>query len=510
MEMIFIFSFIAYMIGMIGVGWFVSRRQTSGEDFLLGGRSLPLLLTLGTTVATMVGTGSSMGAVGFAYENGWAGTLYGIGGSIGILLLAWLFAPVRKLQFMTMSEELSYYVGAHPYIKNIVACIIYVASIGWLGAHIIGGGMYLAWLTKLDVVTAKLLIAMSFTIYVVVGGYTAVVWTDSIQAILLFTGFILMAFFSVDYVGGWDAMIAAQPAENVTLFALEKVGTLPALSLGVAILVGILATPSFRQRIYSGKDVKSIRKSFIYSGLIYLAFSCIPAIIGMSAYAMKGDLDNPAFSFPHIALNVMPTALGVLIIIAGISATLSSASSDAIAAVSVVLRDLYRLVMGKMPAANRVVFLSRVSLIFTIGIALGFALTSNDIITYITKMIAILMSGMCVCGLLGRFWPRYNWQGAAATLIVGMVSAMAISINANWLAFWGNPVIPAVISATFAGVMVSLLTPKSLLDSEHALAVLAAERAEMEEPQSRPKQVESESTSGLLSTDRATLTESKS
>lgn len=72
---------------------------------------MPLFLTLGSTVATMVGTGSSMGAVGFGYSNGWAGMLYGVGGAIGILLVAWLFAPVQ-LRFMTMSEELSYYTGA--------------------------------------------------------------------------------------------------------------------------------------------------------------------------------------------------------------------------------------------------------------------------------------------------------------------------------------------------------------------------------------------------------------
>jgi hypothetical protein len=90
----------------------VAQRHRTGEDFLLGGRSLGVFLTLGTTVATMVGTGSSMGAVAFAYVNGWAGMLYGLGGATGILLLGWLFAPVRKLRFLTMSEELSYYVGA--------------------------------------------------------------------------------------------------------------------------------------------------------------------------------------------------------------------------------------------------------------------------------------------------------------------------------------------------------------------------------------------------------------
>lgn len=480
MQNVFIIAFIAYVLAMIALSWWVSRSQKSGEDFLLGGRSLPLILTLGTTVATMVGTGSSMGAVGFAYHNGWAGTLYGLGGAIGILLLAWIFAPVRQYRFMTMSEELSFYVGAHPLIKNLVAIIIYVACIGWLGAHVIGGGMYLAWLTGLDANTAKLLIALSFAIYVVIGGYTAVVWTDSIQALILFVGFVLMALFSVEHAGGWQAMLAAQPTENISWFAIDKIGALHAISLAMAILIGILATPSFRQRIYSGKDVGSIRKSFVYSGLLYLGFSIIPAIIGMSAYGMVQDLDNAAFAFPHIALNVMPLALGLLIIIAGISATLSSASSDAIAAVSVAMRDLYFMATGKMPKANRVVWLSRISLVATIAIALSFAMLSNDIISYITKMIAILMSGMCVVGLLGRFWPRYNWQGALASLLASAITAASISLNSVWNDYWGNPVLPALFAGFIAGAVVSMLTPPSSLSSEEALSWLQSERQQME------------------------------
>ena len=200
---LFLTGFGAYVVFLIWLGWFVSRNQKSGEDFLLGGRGLPLFLVLGTTVATMVGTGSSMGAVGFGYANGWAGALYGIGGALGILLLALWFAPVRKLNFMTMSEELAYYVGANRVVKNVVGLLIFIASIGWLGAHILGGGMYLAWIADIELNTAKLIIAAAFTIYVVIGGYTAVVWTDTIQAVILFVGFILMAVLSVQHIGAW-------------------------------------------------------------------------------------------------------------------------------------------------------------------------------------------------------------------------------------------------------------------------------------------------------------------
>ncbi len=467
---LFLSSFGIYVCFLIWLGWFVSRNQKSGEDFLLGGRGLPLFLVLGTTVATMVGTGSSMGAVGFGYANGWAGALYGIGGALGILLLALWFAPVRRLNFMTMSEELSYYVGTNRVVKNLVGVLIFIASIGWLGAHILGGGMYLAWIADIDLNVAKVIIAAAFTIYVVIGGYTAVVWTDTIQAVILFVGFILMAVLSVQHIGGLDNLYAAMDPAATSFLAIEKLGIIPAISLAVVVGVGVLATPSFRQRIYSGKDVSTIRRSFVLSGVLYLFFSIIPAIIGMAAHAIDPSLDNPNFAFPYIAATVLPVGIGMIVLIAGLSATMSSASSDAIAGVSILLRDVYVMFTGRVPNKESMMNYSRLALVVVIGFALLFALTSNDIIGYITKMISTVMSGMFVCGMLGRFWKRYTWQGAIATLVGASAASFTVILSPSLSAYWGNPVIPSVVIATLAGVAVSLFTPRNMVSPEEAQA----------------------------------------
>ncbi|MDP4983510.1 sodium:solute symporter family protein [Pseudoalteromonas tunicata] len=473
-------AFLGYLGFMIWFGWWVSRNTKGGDDFLLGGRNLPFFLTLGTTVATMVGTGSSMGAVGFAYLNGWAGMIYGLGGACGILLLAKVFAPVREHQFMTMSEEVSYYVGAHPIVKNTIAVFIFIASIGWLGAHILGGGMYLAWLTGLSPFSAKLIIALGFSIYVVIGGYVAVVWTDSIQAVVLFVGFFLMAGVALYEVGGVAEMASAQPVLNQSFLSLDKVGLLPGLSLFFAVLVGVLVAPSFRQRIYSGKHVKSIRQSFYTSGGLYLLFAIVPAIIGMAAFKLNPDLENSAFSFPYMAMELLPFGLAALVIIAGLSATISSASSDAIAAVSVLIRDLYCLVFNRMPHANEVVMLSRFGLVLTIGIALLLALLTNDVIGYITNMIATLMSGLCVSVLFGHFWSRFNWQGVMTALFVSLLVSFAIILTPDWLAYWSNPIIPATTISAILAAVVTLLTPVQTRTSMEALAILKAQREEMQ------------------------------
>ena len=371
-NMSFMIWFSVYACAMITLGWYVSRKQKTGEDFLLGGRSLPMILTLGSTVGTMVGTGSSVGAVGFGYSNGWAGMLYGLGGAVGILLVAWLFAPVRKLRFMTMSEEMSYYTGGSKIIKNLVAILIFIASIGWLGAHILGGGLYLAWASGIDINVAKIIIALAFVVYVGIGGYSAVVWIDTIQSIVLFVGFILMAILAVHHVGGWSHIQQAVDPAAQSLFAVDKLGVLPALSLAMVIGVGVLATPSYRQRIYSAKTVSSVRHSFTITGLLYLGFSFLPAIIGMAVWTMNPQLENSGFAF-LFATQVLPPVLAMAILIAGMSANMSSGSSDAIAAVSIMLRDLYTLVTGHMPAPEKAIRLSRIFLVLVIALALLFA-----------------------------------------------------------------------------------------------------------------------------------------
>ncbi len=269
---LFLSCFGAYLIALAIFGSWFARRQQSGDEFLLGGRSLPLFLTLGTTVATMVGTGSTMGSVGKAYSAGWTASLFGVGSCIGVLLTAWLFAPARRFRFMTMAEELSCYVGGSVVVSRIVAVFTYLACVGWLGAHILGGGFYLSYATQIDQGMAMALIAIGFAIYSTLGGYRAVVWADTIQAVVLFSGFIVTAWFAFQSVGG----VAGLAHVNETLLSSSTNTLLAGVSLVVAITASILATPSFRQRIYSGDSVKSVRTAFIGSGIMVLLFCPLP------------------------------------------------------------------------------------------------------------------------------------------------------------------------------------------------------------------------------------------
>ncbi|HBE71655.1 MAG TPA: sodium:proline symporter [Planctomycetaceae bacterium] len=472
---LFLTWFTLYLSGVFCFGLWMSRGNRTGEDFLLGGRSLPFFLTLGTTVATMVGTGSSMGAVGKAYANGWTGWFYGIGGFFGLLLVAAVFAPVRQYRFMTMAEEISAYVGANRTVRNLLSILIYLACVGWLGAHIIGGSMYLEQILGLPSITAKLIVALGFALYSIVGGYRAVVWTDALQAVVLFIGFVITAGFAYQAIGGWDQLQSV----NATIAAKSESTWIHAISLAAATAVGVLGTPSFRQRVYSGKSARAVRKAFATSAVIYLAFGVLPASIGIAAYQANPGIEKVDRVFPFMATEQLPLALGVAVLIAGLSATMSSASSDAVAGVTTLMTDVSIAILGRVPAASKVILFSRISLAFTIALAIAMTLAAKSIVGFITSMIGLFLSGMCVAGFLGRLWPRYNAPGAIASLISASLTAAIINhlhYARPWLEFWANPVIPAVCVSVVAGIVVSLLTPPDSVSFEAAVSLLEEER----------------------------------
>ena len=100
---LFIGGFIAWICFMIFVGWITSRGKNEGSSFLTGGGNLGFFLIFCTVGATMIGTGSSMGAIGNGFNHGWGGAIYGLGASAGILSML-LFTKAKNKGFLRKYE----------------------------------------------------------------------------------------------------------------------------------------------------------------------------------------------------------------------------------------------------------------------------------------------------------------------------------------------------------------------------------------------------------------------
>ena len=121
-----------------------------------------------------------------------------------------------------------------------------------------------------------------------------------------------------------------------------------------------------------------------------------------------------------------------------------------------------------------------VALAATTGAALVMALTANNVIDYIKMMVSLFLTGMCVVGLLGRVWPRYNAAGAIASLLGASATALLFQFQESWTEYWGNPVIPSLSISIGIGVLVSLVTRPDRISNAQAIQILSNERGQME------------------------------
>lgn len=486
----FLVGFVIYIGLMILIGVFSSRNNKDGDDYLMAGRKLPFFLVLGTVCATLIGTGSSLGATANGFRLGWGGSLYGLGGAWGMFAIAFLFCSERKHEFMTLSEELQYRYGGNQTVRNVMGFFMFIAEIAWLGNHMIGGATYLSYVTGLSPIIARLITMLGFGIYVFIGGYLAVVWTDTIQLVLVLFGFLLISFNAIPMAGGWDAVSAAYMAagkpEAMSFYGLAGMSAISAISLVYTIGISQVGTPSFRTRVYTSKDNDTARKAFITSGVLLFLFSFIPAIIGMSGFTIAtregatAILQNPDYAFAYIATTVLGPALGLLFLISGLSATMSSADSDAMAGITILLVDVYSTVTKKSVPKEKMIAYSRVSLVITLVVAFLATLFARDIISYISNVVGSLIPSIAVMMIVGKYWKRATWQGGLACVFCGTLFGLMYLFAAPFRTLisgvFTGPAIPVSLTALAAAVIVSLLTAKEDVSPEQAMRMVLESR----------------------------------
>lgn len=492
---VFVIGFIIYMIAMIAIGYLSSRGKTKGKNYLTGGASLPFFLIFGTMSATLIGTGSSIGATANGFKGGFFGSAYGLGAAIGIVVFVILVkkSDLRSFGFVTMAEEAQYHYNGNKHVKALMSIMIFVVEVIWLGNHINGGATYLGFVTGLDPIIAKLLTTLAFGLYVIIGGYLAVVWTDFFQLMILLLGFVTILVSAIPAAGGWasisEAYIAAGNEGALSAYGIESVGIMALISLMYSIAIPCLGTPTYRMRVYTAKDTKTAVKGLNLSALLLFVFSFIPALIGMAAFTLASNnnvtqvLENPNYAFTYIATVALGPVLGLVFMIAGLSATMSSADSDAIAGVTTIIQDIYPLVTGKEMPEEKVTVWSRIATVITLVLAFTATLYATDIIGYISNVIGSIIPGVSVAMLLGQVWKKASWQGCFASIISGLVFGVCflmVPAFHEWIiGVFTGPAIPATIISLAAHVIVSLLTPFKSLSKEDRMEMVLESRGSM-------------------------------
>lgn len=261
--------FALYMAGVLAVGAYYFRKNTSTEDYYVGGRSVSATHVGLSVVATDVGGGFSIGLGGVGFAMGLAGSWLLFTGLVGAWLSAVVLIPRikaidRQHAMLTYPDFLrSRY--SEP-VAILAAAISGIGYLGFTGAQILAGaklasGTFITegLLGLSPLVTALIIIAFITIVYTVIGGLKAVIYTDSIQWAILLGGLILVTIpVTVWKLGGVGAIVERLPASH---FSLLNIAPVTFINWMVTIIPIWLIGMTLYQRMYACRDEREAKRA---------------------------------------------------------------------------------------------------------------------------------------------------------------------------------------------------------------------------------------------------------
>jgi len=203
-----------YMAGMLVIGIYAKGKIRTMDDFILGGRRFRVFTLIGTILATMIGTGMTLGAVGDVYLNGAGGTVFPmyLGFGCGLVFFGAVVKRIRATGKRTASEIIASAFGRYARMLSAIIVVFYGVAIVALSIAAMRTVIMYAFGEDMPVplLAATVIAACVCIAYTATGGFYAVVWTDAVQMVIMLVGiFIIGPVLGLYLAGGAEPVVSA-------------------------------------------------------------------------------------------------------------------------------------------------------------------------------------------------------------------------------------------------------------------------------------------------------------
>ncbi|MGF6905963.1 sodium:solute symporter family protein [Fusobacterium sp. PH5-44] len=469
---------IIYLLLMLGIGWYSSKKIEKNEDFMVAGRRLGPLLMAGTLAATEIGGGSSLGVVQQGMQNhGLSAAWYIITMGLAFVVLTFLAPKFRAATVKTVPEYFRRHYGKSSGL--VTAIIMLLPLIGLTAGQFIASSVILSTMLNLKYSTAVIIVGVVVTSYAIMGGLWSVTLTDFVQVFLIIIGMIIALPYGIRLGGGWENIKSNVPAETFNLF--KGYGVMDVLSLTVMYIATFTVGQEAVSRYYAARDEKAARDGSIIAAIINFIYAFIPAIMGIIVLALMnmGIFDKAQFAdvgaryaLPVLAINAMPSVICGLLFAGIISATMSSADSDLLGAGSIFANDIYREVIKPDATDAEVMNVTRISMVVVGVVSLFIALfNTGSIISILMFSFTLRGAGAFFPYVLGHFWKGSSTGGTIASLVAGTIVVVYLEKVSKGMIFGmkiGQPIIPGLIIGLCAFLLFSIIFPPKVRTTELA------------------------------------------
>lgn len=439
-----VIPFAVYLCLTLAVALFARKAMTtlvsSGKSFMseyyLGGRNMGAVVLAFTFVATFASAGTFIGYPGLAFRNGLTVVMTGIS-QITIAYVAFAIIGKRmcilghRTGALTFTEIMRRRFD-HPLlvIGLTVAIILFFGA--FMVAQFAGAARILQAIAGVPYAAGVLLFGGVVAITVVIGGFRAVAWTDTLQGVIMVVGVLIVipAFFVL--AGGPELvtsrLLEADPARVFGPGPGEWAS--PAVLIGFWLLWVLLAVgnPSLSMRFLAARDTRVIHRALIIAAIVGTIFYVPMFYFGAGIYTVMPDL-APDVAVPQAYLAALPGWLAAICLAAPFAAVMSTVDSLLLTSTSALVRDIYQAYINPAADPQRLTKWSY-ALSAVIGVSiLLLALTPPQLIATVVIYFAGGVASTFVIPLLAMlYWPRATTAGAIASVYGGIAAFLIIDI----------------------------------------------------------------------------------
>jgi len=478
------FFFLIVGITLVITYWAARRTKTSAE-FYAAGRSVSAAQNGLALAGDYMSAASFLGISGMVAMKGYDGMIYATGWLVGWPALMFLIAePLRNLGKFTFADVVAFRLRQRPVriaaaVGGILTVLFYTI------AQMVGSGQLIKLMFGIHYELAEIIVGTVMLAYVLFGGMLATTWVQITKAVLLLVGVTLLTGLTLSKFGWSPANLYREVVAAHGQAALEPGGlvTSPAeaVSLGLALMFGLLGLPHILMRFYTVPDAKAARKSVLYAtGLIGYFYVIIP-IVGFGASVLVGrDLVSRMDVGGNMAAPLLGELLGGTAFLGFIAAVafatiLAVVAGLTLAGASAFSHDIYVSVIkgGRATEEQQVRVAKIATVVFGVAaVALGILFKGQNVAFMVGLAFAIAASANFPALLLSIVWKRFTTQGAVWSILVGAVgsTAMIVLSRTVWVDVFhfASPVFPmknpAILSMSLAfltGWLVSIAAPET-------------------------------------------------
>jgi len=427
------------------------------DDYYVAGRSLPPFILAAVLTATNVNMYSFIGQSGKAYEQGISIVWHTWTGNMALVLAGLFVLPIlRRLEIKTIPEFLEARYGLG---MRVIIAVLWIFRLSfWLGIVLYTGATAAMVITKTgehSYLMWALIFSVITIIYTTAGGMWSVALTDVLQFSLMLLGALIFFPIMMIKAGGFPGMARSLPSSFLDL--VPQTGQLNWTFILAIFLLGIqwaCTDQGMLQRAFSGKDVKSVAKGLILSGIQTTPFALLWYLPGLAARAIDPGIQGTDTVIPTMLARFVPTGIFGIIICGLLSAQMSTISSNINSTATLFTSDIYQRVLRRKATGKQVLRVVRLVTLLVGFFMVAFSFYAKKmgaVNAYLTVIGITDMPLFIVAIVYGIFWKKGNWFGAITGYLAGAVTG-ALSV---FVLFSGHP--NASTYATFLSAGAALL-----------------------------------------------------